>query len=69
MSHNLSDLHGLVEALSYYENKWVALADDTVVASGDSVKEVKRKIEEKGFTEYTFYLVPSSSYSFAPTNR
>jgi hypothetical protein len=29
------------EELRPYENKWVALVDDKVVASGDSPKEVK----------------------------
>lgn len=56
----------LTQALKPYENKWVAFADEKVIAAGKSVMEVKRKAEAKGFHEFTFYLVPSSSVSFAP---
>jgi hypothetical protein len=50
-----------------YQNKWVALVDDHVVASGDTPKEVKEKAEQKGYTDFVFHLVPSFSklYIFA----
>ncbi len=50
--------------LKPYENKWVALVNRKVVAFGDSAREVARKAEKAGYKEYTFYLVPSSSYSY-----
>ena len=48
--------------LQKYENKWVALVDDKVVASGETMKETA---EKAGFKDITFYLVPSSSVSYA----
>jgi len=47
-----------------YENKWVALVDDKVVAAGDSPEEVKEKAEQQGYREYVFHLVPSFSKTF-----
>ena len=52
--------------LKQFENKWVALVDDEVVADGGSVMEVKRKAEEKGIKEFSYYLVPRSDVRFAP---
>lgn len=52
--------------LKKFESKWVALVEDTVVASGDTVKEVKEKADRAGAKEYVFYFVPSSATSFAP---
>jgi orotate phosphoribosyltransferase len=51
----------LVEELKPYEDKWVALVDDKVVATGESPKEVAEKAEQAGHEKYRFYLVPSSS--------
>jgi len=47
--------------LEPYENKWLALVDDKVVASGDSPQEVAEKVEEKGYTDVVFHLVSSFS--------
>ena len=46
-----------VNTLKPYEHTWVALVDDEVIASGESVAGVKRCV---------FYLVPSSTASLAP---
>ena len=51
--------------LQQYENKWVALVDDKVVASGETMKEAAAKAERAGYTDITFYLLPSSSVSYA----
>ena len=51
--------------LQKYENRWVALVDDKVVASGESVEEVARKAEEAGYKRYAFFLVPSGKVRFA----
>ena len=47
-----------------YENKWVALVDDKVVASGDSPKEVKAEAIRKGFKDFAYHLVPSFSQEY-----
>lgn len=49
-----------------FENKWVALDDDEVIASGATVAEVKEKADRTGRKNYVFYFVPSSASSFAP---
>jgi hypothetical protein len=52
--------------LEPYQNKWVALVDDKVVASGDSPQEVEQKAEEKGYTEVVFHLVSPAKISIFP---
>ena len=49
------------EALRPFENKWVAIVDDKVVAAGDSPEEVKRSAEQQGYEDFVFHLVPSFS--------
>jgi len=49
------------EELRPYENKWVALVDDKVVASGDSPQEVKKEAARKGYKDFAYHLVPSFS--------
>jgi len=50
--------------LEPYENKWVALVDDKVVASGDSPEEVQEKAEKNGYTDFVFHLVSSFSKTY-----
>ncbi len=47
------------KALARYRNKWVALQDRRVVASGGSVQEVQKKAERKGIKNYAFHFVSS----------
>ena len=61
--------NNLIEVLKPFENRWVALVDDHVIASGETVFEVKEKADKTGHKEYVFYLVPSSAVSLAPTQR
>ena len=61
-----TDPRKLAKVLSAYENQWVALVGNKVVAAGESVKEVKHKAEEAGHTNYMFHLVPPSSVLLAP---
>ena len=61
-----TDPRKLAKALQAYENKRVALVGNTVVAAGESVKEVKQKAEQAGHTDFMFHLVPSSSVLLAP---
>jgi len=49
--------------------RWVALVGNKVVAAGESVKEVKQKAEQAGYTDFMFHLVPSSSVLLAPYRR
>jgi Family of unknown function (DUF5678) len=61
-----TDPRKLAKALRAYENKWVALVGNKVVASGESVQEVKQKAERAGYTNYMFHLVPPASVLLAP---
>ena len=61
-----TDPRKLAKVLQPYENRWVALVGNTVVAAGESVKEVKQKAEQAGHTDFMFHLVPSSSVLLAP---
>ncbi len=39
------------EKLKRYSGKWIAVVKGKIVASGESVKEVMRKIKERGIKE------------------
>ena len=56
----------LADELRPFENKWVALVEDKVIASGENPKQVKEQAEQQGFTDYVFHLVPSFSRTFLP---
>jgi hypothetical protein len=56
----------IMEQLKPFEHKWVALIDEKVIASGETVAEVKDKADQAGHTDYVFYFVPSSAVSLAP---
>ncbi len=56
-----------LDELRPFENKWVALFGQKVVASGDDPEEVQANAERAGVTNFSFYLVPSSTVSVAPT--
>ena len=62
----ISQKQNLAQKLRPFENKWVALVDNKVVASGESPKEVRMKAEKAGYKHFSFYLVPSFSASFIP---
>jgi hypothetical protein len=64
---NFSEKQALEQAkeLQRYEGKVVALIDNKVVASGESVEEVAKKAEEAGYKKYAFFLVPSGKVRFA----
>jgi len=70
-SHNLLSINAFkAQGVDFeYENKWVALVGNKVVAAGESVKEVKQKAEQAGYTDFMFHLVPSSSVLLAPYRR
>jgi hypothetical protein len=62
----IKKIQNLVDELRPFENKWVALVEDKMVASGETPKQVKERAEQQGFTEYVFHLVPSFSETFLP---
>jgi hypothetical protein len=51
--------------LQKYENKWVALVDKKVVASGETMQKTAENAEKAGYKDVSFYLVPSASVSYA----
>ena len=60
------DTTHVVNKLKPFEHTWVARVDDEVIASGESVAEVKRQAEQAGVKHVVFSLVPSSAASLAP---
>jgi hypothetical protein len=54
------------KAISKYQRQWVALSGRKVVASGNSLQEVKAAVEKKHIKNYFFHFVPPSSVSLAP---
>jgi hypothetical protein len=52
--------------ISKYQKRWVALVGRKVVASGNTLQEVKATVEKKHIKKYVFHLVPPSSISLAP---
>ena len=47
-----------------FGSNWVALVKEKVVASGKTLKEVEQKVKEKGYTNYTTFLVPPTNALF-----
>ena len=50
------------EALADYEGEWVAIADERVIAHGESVTDVVRAAEQQGYDDPL--LVPVMPYPF-----
>ena len=60
-----------VRILEQYVSRWVAILNygsegETVVASGDTIKEARQNAESKGFKDVTFFKVPSGERAFVP---
>ena len=52
-------------------NKWVAIIDygsdeESIVATGDSIREARQNAESRGFKDTTFFKVPPSDKIFVP---
>jgi hypothetical protein len=56
----------LAKELQPFGSKWVALVKEKVIASGKTLKEVEQKAREKGYTNYTTFLVPPTNAIFIP---
>ena len=46
-----------IKNIRKYGDKWVALSDKKVIASGDTLLEVKAKVEKKKIKNFVFHLV------------
>ncbi len=59
----------LSKKLLPYENKWVALSEDSkqILGAGRTLNEAKKQAEKKG-RKYLFLKVPSFDTSFIPAN-
>lgn len=60
-----------LKELEKHINKWVAIIgygsdDESIVASGDSIREARQKAESQGFKDTTFFKVPPSDKLFVP---
>jgi hypothetical protein len=57
--------------LEKYEDKWVAILrngdDETIVGSGERLRDAKRDAEANGFRDVVFLKVPSSHKVFIPS--
>ena len=56
----------LAKEFQPFGSNWVALVKEKVVASGKTLKEVEQKVKEKGYTNYTTFLVPPTNAIFIP---
>jgi hypothetical protein len=68
-----SDIKELAFAkeLEKYANRWVAIVHygsdaESVVASGNSIREAREQAESSGFKDITFFKVPPGDRLFVP---
>ena len=54
----------LAKEFQPFGSNWVALVKEKVVASGKTLKEVEQKVKEKGYTNYTTFLVSPTNALF-----
>lgn len=54
------------EKVASYQNEWVALVDQQVVAHGRTLQEVKNQVDKKNITGYIFHFIAPRSILFAP---
>ena len=54
------------ENIKPYEEEWVAIKNDEVVAHDKNAEETKKKAEEKGYKNFTLFKVPPLARSLAP---
>ena len=57
----------LLKELEKYENKWVAIRNNSdIVASGRDAVEVKKKTEKRGFSDVVFFKVFPFKKGYVP---
>ncbi len=60
-----------LQELEKHINEWVAITgyasdEESIVASGDSIVQARKKAESLGFKDTTFFKVPPSDKIFVP---
>ncbi len=60
-----------LKELEKHINKWVAIMDygsdeESIVATGDSIREARQNAESQGFKDMTFFKVPPTDKLFVP---
>ena len=60
-----------LKELEKHVNKWVAIMhygsdEESIVASGDSIREARQNAESQGFKDMTFFKVPPTDKIFVP---
>ena len=58
-----------LKELEKHVNKWVAIMnydsdEESIVASGDSIREARQNAESQGFKDMTFFKVPPTDKIF-----
>ncbi|PYT04367.1 MAG: hypothetical protein DMF60_15535, partial [Acidobacteria bacterium] len=62
------DISAMSSQFAELEDKWVAIneADNTIVATGDSIFDVDREAERKGYDNVLLFKVPRFDVGFIP---
>lgn len=60
-----------LKELEKHVNRWVAIIDygsdqESIVATGESIREARQNAETQGFKDMTFFKVPPSDKIFVP---
>ena len=60
-----------LKELEKHINRWVAIVDygsneESIVATGDSIREARQNAESQGFKDTTFFRVPPTDKLFVP---
>jgi hypothetical protein len=62
------DISAMSSQFAQHEDKWVAIneTDSTIVATGDSIFEVDRDAEKKGYENVLLFKVPRFDVGYIP---
>ncbi|MEK6286777.1 MAG: DUF5678 domain-containing protein [Acidobacteriota bacterium] len=62
------DISAMSSQFAEHEDKWVAIneTDNTIVATGDSIFDVDREAEQKGYDNVLLFKVPRFDVGFIP---
>lgn len=62
------DISAISSQLADHEDKWVAIneTDNTIVATGDSIFDVDREAEQRGYHNVLLFKVPRVDVGFIP---
>lgn len=60
-----------LKELEKHVDKWIAIMDygsdqESIVATGESIREARKNAETQGFKDITFFKVPPSDKIFVP---